>query len=791
MRSRPWKCDRTVLRFALPSGPVCVAVDDVLSHGVVWIPSAGLTFSLPGRNSPAKRGRTVLERVRRMPDQTLAQAMKRTRNPIQDLGPMMLSLACDNRKFIAEREGAVRGDTVVVMPWFGSARKLEPSGFTRHLSGEWLPAPVTSTTDGDIAYAQRTYVAPVATDRIRGSGWAEEQPACVIEYTLANRGATPANATLRVSLAPGEHATAPLAWRLRDGVADTGTGSGTVCFADVREAGPLAMTVHGVTLAADGSLAPGQSCRLRVLLPAASLDDTARDALLARTDLYGRFMAHWERVLAPAARIELPDRFITNLIRASQVHCMIATRNEADGKRLASWAAASVYGALESESHSVIRGMGLMGNEEYARRSLDYFIHRYSPAGFLTTGYTLMGTGWHLQTLGEHVALAQDSAWMRRVAPEVARVCAWITRQRAKTMRRDAAGARVPVYGLMPPGVMADWNAFAYYYCLNGYYCAGLREAGRALAGVGRPDGSRFVTESEAMAGDILRAYRWTQSQTPVVPLQDGTWVTAAPSQVFVTGPSNDFFPGEDGNRSWCYDVELGAHQLVPQGVLPAIGPDCARLMDRMEDADFLSDGWFDYPGEVSRRDWFNRGGFSKVQPYYCRNAEIHAMRDDVKPFVRAYFNTLAAMVSTENLSFWEHFHNSGAWNKTHETGYFLQQSRSMLAMERGRTLVLAPLVPSNWLRGGATIAVHNLPTRFGPVSYRIRSAARDRLVTVTVVTPRRRPPDRIVVRLRLPDGSRPRLVDARHQARRGVERNAREVCVVKPVGVVRYRMSY
>ena len=44
---------------------------------------------------------------------------------------------------------------------------------------------------------------------------------------------------------------------------------------------------------------------------------------------------------------------------------------------------------------------------------------------------------------------------------------------------------RPPEFGLVPPGVIADWNAFAYHFSLSGYYCAGLREAGRALAEAG------------------------------------------------------------------------------------------------------------------------------------------------------------------------------------------------------------------------------------------------------------------------------------------------------------------
>ena len=69
------------------------------------------------------------------------------------------------------------------------------------------------------------------------------------------------------------------------------------------------------------------------------------------------------------------------------------------------------------------------------------------------------------------------------------------------------------------------------------------------------------------------------------------------------------------------------------------------------EDVQFLSEGWFDFPAERNHKDWFNCGGFAKVQPYYARNAEICAMRDDVKPFVRSYFNTLAARNSAPSFN--------------------------------------------------------------------------------------------------------------------------------------------
>ena len=48
-------------------------------------------------------------------------------------------------------------------------------------------------------------------------------------------------------------------------------------------------------------------------------------------------------------------------------------------------------------------------------------------------------------------------------------------------------GEKVPEYGLMPPGVTADWNRFAYRFFNEAQYCRGLENAGKALADIGDP----------------------------------------------------------------------------------------------------------------------------------------------------------------------------------------------------------------------------------------------------------------------------------------------------------------
>lgn len=216
-------------------------------------------------------------------------------------------------------------------------------------------------------------------------------------------------------------------------------------------------------------------------------------------------------------------------------------------------------------------------------------------------------------------------------------------------------------------------------------------------------------------------------------------------------GTVGEFFPGEDWGRTWAGDVEIGPHHLAALGLMEAGDADVDWMMDEMEDIWCLHSGLGDYPGEKSREDWFNLGGFAKVQPYYARMCDVYARRDEVRSFIRSYFNAIPSLVSLENLSFWEHFHNMGGWNKTHETGAFLQQTRRMLVDERGSELWLAPFVTREWLKDGLEVSLQRAPTRFGPVSYRIHSSVAQGAIEAEIDPPTRTAPAAIVLRLRHP----------------------------------------
>ncbi len=771
------RSDRTALQVLLPSGAFAVAVEDVVTNRCVYVKNQGFFVSSDASGITLDQyaqeiadRQTVLQRVRSMPDQTFAQSLARTHHDVQNNGPMLISLACDNAKFTVLREGGVQFDTNPdgtggmgtlgpslsgpyyvttgqAIPIFGGST---PQWTGRYLDGGWYPVPVTTYQAGSVSYSARSFVTPY-DDSV--SGWLNPKALCVMELIAKNNGTSAASAAVNISFSADVSKTAVPSIQSNARGYVVAKPTGLMALVDTASRGTLTGSASAGVVTLSGTLAAGAESKCYVYIPGWAMQTSEYTQLTGGSALLNDVRSYWDSVMSSAAQVSLPDTMLTNVIKASQVHCLVDSRNELNGALVLPWIAASIYGPLESEAHSIVRGMDLWGHPLFTQKSLEYFISKYNTAGFLTTGYTMFGTSWHLWTIGQHYKLDRDTAWLAQIDPEVTRVCRWIVAQTQKTKRISPLGEKMPENGLMPPGVLADWNSFAYHFMMNSYYYAALQWMSDALSATGNPEAPAFAQAAQELEEETLRAYAWAKARTPVLPLQDGTWVCGYPSQLHSPGPLGDFFPNQDGGRSWAYDVELGANHMVSAGVLDASGTATGEMMDHLEDVQFLADGWFDYSSAQNHADWFNLGGFAKVQPYYCRNAEIYAMRDDVKPFVRSYFNSLASSLNVECLSLWEHFAAHGAWDKTHETGLFLQQSRFMLVFERGDSLWLAPFVTNNWLEDGMGISVQNMPTNFGNVSYTVTSHANSGYIEATIQGPVRTAPSSIVLRLRHPQG--------------------------------------
>ncbi len=939
------KADRTLIRFELPDGGgFSVAIEDVLKNDGVYVKDYGIfvTRSDSGVTLDKYReeiaGReTILEKVRKMPDQTFAEAMKVLHRDSQNTGPTMLSLACDNNKFIIDRNGTIHGGRLMVTPhfWLGKAdlvhmdfgeigldttvrppgssglpmqiadktykkgvglhanaelvvplggkfetfeaevgvypsqgeggsvifqidvdgenkfdsgvmkkgeaakavkislagakkmllrlrdggdgisndagnfadARLTPAGakqadavylsdFLRQLGfadtaserrladDGWLPIIENRATGGGIVYRQQTYVAPYDLQQQPMDAIGKARSVCVGEFVIENPASTAASANMRLDFSGGG---AEL--KLADGRLLVTAGEGLLACADIEGWGEKEISINGGTLELSCQMQPKTTRSFRLYIPAWEMKADDNKIPPGNQNLRNEVGKYWNAALAGAMQLDVPEPLVGKVYRATQVHCMMAARNSADGALIEPWIASNTYGPLDTEAQAVILGMDYSGQHEFARRSTEMFINSYNEHGMLVKGYTLMGLGQHLWTLGKHYELAPDRQWLRKFEPKLLLASQWIAAQTQKTKKLDPAGNRLPEYGLVPPGVLGDWNRYAYYMYVNAHFEAGLQAVAEMLSEIDCPEAGRLKQAADEYRQDILAAYRWNQARMPVLPLRDGTWVPATPSSVYTFGLTREFFGGISAIG---HDVEAGGNHLIPLGLIDPKSRQADWAVNYLEDRWFFIDGLFGaYPSAEAEQNWFDEAGFSKLQPHYTRMCDIHALRDDVKPFIRTYFNMFPLLLNMENLTYWEHFNAGGGWNKTHESGWFLEMTRTMMLTERGDDLWLAPFVTYNWLKDGMTVGVSNAPTRFGPVSYRITSFVKQGYIEARIDFPTRSQPDNVVIRIRHPEGKKMQSVTANGKEYKNFDPAADTITLKSTKAPVALRVNY
>lgn len=649
------------------------------------------------------------------------------------------------------------GKTRYLADLLASSRKTL-SSFTRCLDGGWLPIPKHTIEDAGVRYTQRTFVASL-DDAAAQAEFRTERPLCVIELTAENTSDEPRRAFLDVSAV---QAATKAKIEAQPTPAGTILRSGERLWAsvDLRDKGALEPMIGAGGVQLRGELPAKARSRCVVYVPGWEASPGEAGKWKNANELRADVEAYWKRMLSRSMQVETPEPLLNDFIRSTQIQCLMAARSRKDpqdGRTLIEpWIAADAYGPLESEGQAVILGMDLFGHHDFARRCHEFFISSYKPTGLLTTGYTMMGTGQHLWTLARHCVLTHDTAWLEQHAPQIVNCCDWIIRQIQKTKRRGPDDEKLPEWGFAPPGVLADWNRYAYYFYINGHYCAGLKDMAEALSLIRHPRAAEIARTAAEYREDLLRAYEWNQSRAPVVALRDGTWVPPIGSSLYTWGESRDFYGGVGATAC---DAEAGGNHLISFGLMEASSRPADWAIDCLEDRWFLIDGIFvDYRAADNEKDWFDYGGFAKLQPHYTRATELHAARDDVKPFVRSYFNHFPVLLNKENLTYWEHLHNGGAWNKTHESAWFLEMTHTMLVYESNDALCFAPFVTDNWLTAGKRVVVRNVPTRFGPVSYEMKGAD-GQTVEARIEPPTRGRLRTLLLRVRLPEGKAIRSV--------------------------------
>jgi hypothetical protein len=237
-----------------------------------------------------------------------------------------------------------------------------------------------------------------------------------------------------------------------------------------------------------------------------------------------------------------------------------------------------------------------------------------------------------------------------------------------------------------------------------------------------------------------------------VVRLRDGTYVPHFPSNVYTRGRS----------YGWLRETLEGAIMLPVTGLLEASSPETLWIMKDYEDNLYISDK-YGYSIPVFDRFWFSRGGFS-MQPNLLHGPLPYFYRDEIKHFLRAYFNPFAAGYDPGLRLLPEHplpelGYLAGEHFKPSDEAQSAYWLRLMFAAELGGKLWLGRGLPRYWLKDGETVGIRDAWTHFGKVSYEIHSEAAKGRITMLLEAPERNAAREMVVRFRHPEGKAVRAV--------------------------------
>ncbi len=462
------------------------------------------------------------------------------------------------------------------------------------------------------------------------------------------------------------------------------------------------------------------------------LDDATYAAARASVGRY------WDARLAQAMSVSVPEPAVANALRALLVQSLVLTWRYSIGNQYEQFSF--------PESVDVARVLAEYGLAPAARSMLRTSLSRDEER------YRNWKRGERLVALAAYHRLSDDSATIRRVTPVLRLWVADFGRQlgangrpglERQLLERERYSSDIPdrVYGLHAQAVV--WEGL------------------RAMAGVWRETGnSALGARSSDLAARLGRGLRQA--------------VAASQSRL---GDGSLFVPVSLLGHEAPYDLlvreRLGSYwnlvmpYALASGIFPPGSPQTRGVLRYLELHGSRLLGIVRAGGyALYGRDAFPASGTNHV--YNTSVARFLADNDESGQLVLALYGALAAGLTPGTFVSGEAASVAPLPGTARRAMYlppngasgaaFLETVRELLVHEtRDRAglphgLRLAYATPRAWLRPGRRVAVANVPTSFGPLSYSIVAGAD--AVTVSLQPPKRRPAF-LGLRLRLPRGTR------------------------------------
>jgi hypothetical protein len=527
--------------------------------------------------------------------------------------------------------------------------------------------------------------------------------------------------------------------------------------------GQAGFTQEGGAVTWSAKLKPGESRVLRVTIPSVTLsgDEEIESVRALNFDAEAkRVSAFWRGLTAQGTQIRTPEPWLNDFYKAHVRHLLINCLKEPDTDYLHAHVGTFHYGVYPNESIMMISDLDRRGYHEQARHNYDAFLHyqgtvamtgnfkstegEFYGAGGHETGDYNKSHGYVMWGVAQHWWFTRDRDWMGKSAPGLVKACEWVIRERKASMTTNPDGSRPLEYGWLPTGSLEDVTDYWHWLATNSATVWGFRALADALADFGHPDGQRLQQEARAYYDDFMRGITEARIFCPVVRLRDGTYVPKIPSRLYERGRAH----------GWLRETLEGSLFLPAYGLLAPGTPETRWILKDYEDNLYISDR-YGYSIPAYDAFWFSRGGFS-MQANLLDGPLPYLWRDDIKHYIRAYFNGLASAFYPEIRMCNEHSlpelgYPAGDHFKSSDESQSTSWLRLMFVNEQGDDLYLGQAIPRYWLADGSTIGIERAASHFGPLSLRYESHAAEGKVNVTLEPPARNRPKTIYVRIRHP----------------------------------------
>jgi len=563
-------------------------------------------------------------------------------------------------------------------------------------------------------------------------------------------------------------------------LAPTGTGERLRFLVHAEGQGDLAP--DGRRIAWVVPLKPGQSRVLHVAIPSITLTEDHEIEAVRKLDFDAevtRVCAFWRELTARGTQITTPEPWLNDFYKSHARHLLVNCFKELDTDYLHAHVGTFHYGVYPNESIMMVSDLDRRGYHDEARRNYDAFLHYqgtvsmpgnfqsaegqfYGAGGHETGGYN-KSHGYVMWGMAQHWRLTRDRAWMSQAAPGLVKACEWVIRERQGTMALRPDGSKPLEYGWLPAGSLEDVTDYWNWLATNSATVWGFRALADALADSGQPQGQRLQQEAQAYYDDFMRGITEARIQCPVVRLRDGTYVPKIPSRLYERGRAH----------GWLRETLEGSLFLPAYRLLAPNASETRWILKDYEDNLYISDR-YGYSIPAYDAFWFSRGGFS-MQANLLDGPLPYLWRDDVKHYIRAYFNGFASAFYPEIRLCNEHSlpelgYPAGDHFKTSDEAQSTYWLRLMFVSEQGDDLYLGQAIPRYWLDHGNRIGIERAASNFGPLSAQWESHVAEGSVKITLDPPVRNPPKTIYLRVRHPQAQRLKSVLLNGKAYDGID---------------------